>query len=223
MSAVLPSSSTPVPDRLPAHDEKPNTPATAIERLTLSRERLRAAMLPPPVHSSSATAAGLSSLTSRVSEKVKAMPGANVVIDAVEAWWEKHPLRTVTEIAAEATRKFAAPLAERNPMALVFGAVFLGAVLALLRPWRWIFRPAVLAGLLPALAFRALQELPVDSWMNMFASAAAPRAKPARAQTPAEPVATAWTPPVSADDLDLQRPAMQHKETPSPTMAAVPP
>ncbi len=85
-----------------------------------------------------------------LAERLKDLPGAAMVIDAVQTWWAQHPLRTATLVAGEASRKFAAPLAERNPVALILGAVVVGALLAWTRPWRWILRPALFAGLLPA-------------------------------------------------------------------------
>jgi hypothetical protein len=176
MSAVMPTSLDAQPlepdaaaaardiQRANDKDASPSERAvSAVERLAASRERLRAAMLPAPRSAESAWAGSIGATVSRLTDRVRAMPGAAVLIDAVEAWWAQHPLRTVSRVAAEGARRFAAPIAERRPMTLVFGAVLVGALLALLKPWRWALRPALLAGLLPAVLARAMRELPLDT------------------------------------------------------------
>jgi hypothetical protein len=110
------------------------------------------------------------------------MPALTVVIEGVQDWWAQHPLRTAGVVAAEATRRIAAPIAERRPLALVFGAVLVGALLALARPWRLLLRPSVLVGLLPMIAARAIRELPIENWLQVAVDFAAPRqAVPRRA------------------------------------------
>jgi len=173
MSAVLPSSaaaSSAASNTAASADDKPKTVTTALERLALSREQLRAAMLPKPKTTDSGHSGGIAAYASKLTDRVKEVPGANVLLDAVQVWWAKHPLHTAGLVAAEASRKFAAPIAERRPMTLIFGAVLLGAILALSRPWRWLLRPALFAGLVPALIARAMKELPVDSLLRMFGS-----------------------------------------------------
>lgn len=177
MSAVLPSPlNVPIParDPAPAAAAKPLGVPGAIERLALSRARLRAAMLPAPSTQGHALGDGISGFATNLVERLRTMPGAAVLIDTIQTWWEQHPLRTAGLVAAEASRKLAEPVAQRNPLALVFGAVVVGALFALSRPWRWMLRPALFAGLLPALASRAIRELPVDTWLRMFASISAP-------------------------------------------------
>ena len=141
---------------------------SAIERLALSRERLRDAMMPRRRlrAGGSSLTEGMGSYASSLLERLRANPGIAVIVDAIEEWWAKHPLHTAGVMAAEATGRLAAPIAERRPLTLVFGAVFVGALLALLRPWRWLLRPAVFAGLIPAILLRVLRELPVDTWWN---------------------------------------------------------
>jgi hypothetical protein len=146
----------------------------AIERLALSRERLRSTMMPAPQRPASHASSGSAgSFTATLAERLKDLPGAAMLLDAVRTWWAQHPLRTAGLVAAEASRKFAAPLAERNPLALILGAVVIGALLALSRPWRWALRPAIFAGLVPAIAARIMRQLPLESWLRMFASVSA--------------------------------------------------
>jgi hypothetical protein len=172
-------STTPVPtqamsspklDSAELNAEKPVTVTEALERLALSREHLRTAMLPVP-KAARGRGRGPTALAANLLDKAQAMPGVSFFTDTVRAWWEKHPLHTASVVAAEASRKFAAPLAQRNPMGLILGAVAVGAVLALVRPWRWMLRPALFAGLVPALVSRAVKELPVDSLIRMFGNA----------------------------------------------------
>ena len=208
MSAVMSSPSS-------IEVSTPNVPATAdlsaqdrvvgaIERLALSRERLRSTMMPAPPKSS-AHASGFGSadgsLTANLAERLKELPGAAMVIDAVQTWWSHHPLRTATLVAGEASRKFAAPLAERNPFALILGAVVAGALVAWTRPWRWILRPALFAGLLPAVASRFMRQLPLESWLRMFASVTARSAR----ETAASPAARTTTPSSNPIDTSTTR------------------
>jgi hypothetical protein len=219
MSAVLPSSTrssggAPGAARLPTSALAPARPATdgapadsvlgAVERLAVSRERLRAAMMPARGTGAGASllADGVGAYVTSLVERLRANPGLAVLLDAVQEWWAKHPLRTAGAMAAEASRRLAAPIAERRPLTLVFGAVLVGALLALLRPWRWLLRPAVFAGLLPAILLRVLRELPVETWILAASGFGAPSGATAggrgapEAGTPVAPqprVATAAT------------------------------
>jgi hypothetical protein len=196
MSAVLPTGAKPAstlrvaPARADDAEEKRPDVGSAIERLALSRERLREAMMPSaktktPGHG---LGAGIGSMASRLADRVRATPGAGVVLDGVQAWWAQHPLHGVGRVAAEASRKLAAPVAERNPLLLVFGAVAIGALLALFRPWRLLLRPALFAGLLPAVAATAMREVPLETLLNLL-GLGRPRAGPAPAAATAPPAA----------------------------------
>ena len=55
-----------------------------------------------------------------------------------------------------------------------------GAGLAWTRPWRWIFRSALFAGLVPQLVARFASSLPIESWMSMVGASMSQR-RPARA------------------------------------------
>ena len=101
----------------------------AVERLELSRARLRRALLPPP---GSAEAAGRRQWLGGFAE----LPFVGIVIDALQEWWSHHALRPAVQVLAEASRAAAAPLAQHHPFALVVSAVTAGAALAWSRPWR---------------------------------------------------------------------------------------
>ena len=189
MSAVLPSSvdvAAPKREVAETNVSAQDRVAGAIERLALSRERLRSTMLPSPAKPSAHTFGGGSagSFVAGLSERLKDLPGAALVLDAVRTWWAQHPLRTASVVATEASRKFAAPLAERNPLALILGAVVVGAIFSLTKPWRWLLRPALFAGLVPALGARLMRQLPLESWLRMFATVSA---RTARETVSAEP------------------------------------
>lgn len=165
----------------------PSSPSVggAVERLARSRQRLREALLPPPPKAHGhPLGEGLGALATDLVNRAKAVPGAQLLLEALHDWWAQHPLRTASLVAAAAARKLAAPLAERSPLALVLGAALVGALFALSRPSRWLLRPALVAGLAPALAARVIRELPIDAWLTMFSSFVVTRAP---APTPPAP------------------------------------
>ena len=162
---------------------------TAVERIEQSRARLRAAMSPPPETPDDAGAARSESWL----HKLGALPLVNAVVESVGTWWTQHPLRPVGQMAGEASTALIKPIAQRNPLALVLVAALVGAGLAWSRPWRWIFRSALFAGLVPQLASRVAANLPIESWMSMVGSAlSADRARPAASRRDGipEPAAT---------------------------------
>ena len=138
----------------------------AVERVALSRERLRAAMVPPPALPAPESAAGALAWI----ERLRHQPAIALVIDTLQNWWARHPLRAVVHVASEATNAVAKPIARRNPLALVLVDGLLGAVLAWSRPWRWAIKPALFAGLLPQLVTRVVAHLPLESWLAVFGS-----------------------------------------------------
>ena len=153
---------------------KSTVPSVA-DRLTESRNRMRAAMMEishPPKRAPflGTVGGGGGDFIARLLSRVKALPAAAIVIESVEVWWQQHPLRTVGIVAEEAARAFVKPIAQRSPQTLIFGAATLGALFALTRPWRWLLRPALFVGLVPQLMAQALKRTPVESWVKMAAS-----------------------------------------------------
>jgi len=120
------------------------TLAEASHRLTLSRERMRLALRGPPSASGGGTSAPVGWLDS-----LKALPGAGLVVDAVQQWWRRHPLYVASQGIADGAKAVLQPLVQRHPFALVAGALVLGGLLAWSRPWRWALGSGVLAGMLP--------------------------------------------------------------------------
>ena len=153
-------------------------PITASERLAVSREHLRQAMKDassPPGEGMNQRVGGF---VAPLLEALKSIPGAGVVIEAIRTWWARHPLRIPSMMAADASNAVFQPMAQRYPLGLVLGAAVLGALLAWGRPWRWILRPALLAGLLPQLFHGAMAQLPVQSWLSALTSLAQERRPP---------------------------------------------
>lgn len=165
------------------------------ERLARSRARLRAALLeiahPPPKASAFDAFGGLKG---QLLDLARSIPGAGLVLETLQTWWRQHPLHAAGVLAEEASRSFVVPLARRNPLGLIVGAVLVGAVLALSRPWKWLLRPALFIGIVPQLVAQALKRLPIDSWMQMLdsilprsAAAAAAKAEQRASDLPGAP------------------------------------
>ena len=151
------------------------TPVSAVERIELSRARLRAAMLPRP-----AVTAGPAAQANPLAwlEHLKHQPTIAILLDTVQSWWMRHPLRAAVHVASEAGNALARPIAQHNPLMLVVVAAMVGAVLAWSRPWRWAIKPALFAGLLPQLVSRVVANLPLESWLSLFGSSLSRPAPP---------------------------------------------
>lgn len=125
------------------------------ERLALSRERLRHALAgtsPAPVGGNAPEEAHVPWW-----HGLRALPGAGVVIDGLTQWWARHPMRVPTLVALNAAQAVVQPLARHHPLALVTAAFVVGGLLAWRRPWGWVLKPALFAGLLPQLLIASLK------------------------------------------------------------------
>jgi hypothetical protein len=154
----------------------PDSVASATERLALSRQRLQIALAEtidankPRVASSDPTSVAWM-------DELKAIPGVGIVVQALSAWWAKYPLNTATAMAFDAANAVAKPLATRHPVPLVLGALVLGGMLAWSRPWRWILKPALFAGLMAQLSAKLMAQVPLQSWMSLLTAFAQGRAQ----------------------------------------------
>lgn len=158
---------------------------SAVERLALSRERLRGALRelepPPDAHGEE---------PSVLMTALMGLPGVNLVVDAVRNWWSQHPLRLATLVAGNTARSAMRPIARRNPFALMLAAAAVGGLLFWIKPWRGLLKPALLAGLVPHLVSRVMDRVPFESWMAAVSTFASERmrsgsAAPEESQAPA--------------------------------------
>jgi len=166
---------------------------TAAERVEASRARLRDAMAPkrPPARATSRAGAGRVHGPS-LWRRLRLLPAMGLVVDSVSAWWSRHPMRPVAQVAGVASNAAVRPLAQRSPWTLVLVAAAVGASLGWLRPWRWLFGSALFAGLVPQLATQVVRRLPLESWMDVLNSSVF--SKTARASPSARPAADEHTP-----------------------------
>lgn len=143
----------------------------AVERLALSRERLRGALQELAAPPSPAPDSGPSVLMTAL----MAIPGVNVIVDSVRTWWAQHPLHLATLVAGNTARSAVGPVAKRNPFALIAAAAAIGGLLYWIKPWRGLLKPALLAGIVPHLVSRAMDHVPVESWMSAVSTFASER------------------------------------------------
>jgi hypothetical protein len=129
------------------------------ERLAASRERLRQALQQVNTGNNN-TGDKPESLLGGLIGHLQTGAGAGLMIDVLQAWWQKQPLRVALLLATETTKVLVQPIARRHPYALVLAAAAAGGLLMLARPWRWISTPALLAGLLPQLLSEVMKHLP---------------------------------------------------------------
>ncbi len=78
-------------------------------------------------------------------------------------WWDEHPLHASATLALKASRTAIVPLVRRHPAAVLGGAAVVGAVIIWARPWRWLLRPALVAGVASQLAARAIARMATAS------------------------------------------------------------
>jgi hypothetical protein len=138
------------------------TPAT--ERLRQSRERLRQALLQSKGtrHGTAAGTEPASKLPRAWKELLLVIPGASLLSNAFSGWWAQHPVRIwYTAGVAVCKTLRSSPAVAQHPLFLVGSAMLMGAAVVAIRPWRWLFKPAlVAASLWPRWLYIALAQVP---------------------------------------------------------------
>jgi hypothetical protein len=137
-------------------------------RLALSRKHLSLAL--HQLRAEQIQAAAQHSAHPAWWDALRAEPGTRLLLDTLTAWWVQQPWHQTTALLAASAKQLLRPLAQRKPVALVLAATALGAVLVLLKPWRWISVPALAAGLLPPLMVKLFHQLQPLSWVQVLNS-----------------------------------------------------
>ena len=94
-----------------------------------------------------------------------ALPDASLLIDALSQWWTRYTAQGTGQTVVSVADTIIKPLAKRYPLLVVAGAVAIGGVLAWSRPWRWAFKPPLLAVWGPALVSGALASGTLQAWI----------------------------------------------------------
>ena len=129
-------------------DDRASDPVSAREaalaRLIASRAALRQELITPPdpgleghEGSSFNLPRRAQALWRALRRSLRGSPMAGIALAAVQQWWERHPWRMATEIAADELQAIARPLIRRHPVASTLLAAAAGAALLSARPWRW--------------------------------------------------------------------------------------
>lgn len=152
------------------------------QKLQLSRQRLQNALRDAHAPADSTQRASTDPSAQAWLGSLKQVPGAALLLELAAQWWTKHPLNLASRLVGDAANAAVKPVAERHPFALVAGAAVVGGVLGWSRPWRWIMKSAVVAGLLPGMLPRVLPSIlptllgktastePTLSWLSVLTS-----------------------------------------------------
>jgi hypothetical protein len=144
-----------------------DTVESATARLAASRQRLQIA-LRETIEANQPRVAASGHTSPAWMDELKALPGIGIVVQALNAWWAKYPLNAASTMAFDAANSVAKPLASRHPIPLVLAALVFGGLLAWSRPWRWILKPALFAGLMAQLSAKLVAQVPLQSWMSLL-------------------------------------------------------
>jgi hypothetical protein len=135
---------------------------SALDRLAVSRGRLHEALMiiVHPRKRESLFASGVSNLGANLLLRVQDVSGLDFLLAGIEGWWHQSPARTAATAAAEAAQRLVVPVAGKRPIGSILVALGMGWLLALLRPWRLLLRPALVIGVLFQVAVQAAKRAP---------------------------------------------------------------
>jgi hypothetical protein len=83
--------------------------------------------------------------------------------EAVNQWLAEHPIKLASEALGDVTKSVVSPIAQRNPILFVASALVVGGVLVWSRPWSWLLKPAIIAGLVPKIVSKVIAYAPKRS------------------------------------------------------------
>lgn len=152
----------------------------ALARLTESRARLRAQILPGPAQGLGAPEGhgpGLRTWWRFLRRQLGRTPMGQAVWSWAQAWWRRQPLATAAELGAAELRATVLPVVRRHPVAALAGAALLGGALVASRRrlWAWAGRRAgAWRGSLGAWVWRQARDpaaqLLLMSWIQQMAA-----------------------------------------------------
>lgn len=145
----------------PTPEHNPRLPP--LQRLASSRERIRVTLRQEREEQEQHHPSALMSA-------LLAIPGARAVVETVSQWWAHHPMHVAGTVASNAARSMMRPMARRNPFGLILAAVAVGGLVYWLKPWRFIMKSAVVASIVPQLVARAVNHMPIESWLATLAA-----------------------------------------------------
>lgn len=168
---------------------------SAADRLAASREHMREWMLEADGRRERrrrAEAAAAAGHKPPIVDRLRDIPVLGMVVDALSAWWSGHPLHSVAGMAQGAAHQRLAPLARRHPLATMAGAFVVGMLVVRLKPWRWLAKSAVFAGVAGQVIARAIAAVPLESLIGiLLAQRAASPPPPEESAAAAEAAASA--------------------------------
>jgi len=123
----------------PKAESAPDRPPSTYAGLDASRSRVRSALLEIAHPPRPKKGAGISGTLTGLLQKA---PGMTLVLDTAQTWLRGHGATKRTIGLASQTAL--APLVRSHPGAMIGAAAGVGAVLVLVKPWRFLLRPKVL-------------------------------------------------------------------------------
>jgi hypothetical protein len=141
---------------------------SAAERLAASRERMRAWMIETDGgrdRRRRAEAAAAAGHKPPIADRLHDIPVVGLILDAFDTWWSHHPLQGVTTGMAQDRL---GPLVHRHPLLTMAGAFFVGMLMVRVKPWRWLGRSAIVAGLTGQIVSRAIAAIPLEALLGLW-------------------------------------------------------
>jgi len=141
-----------------------NSATTPEQRLALSRQALRLALQPRATADAAPQGATGAPTDAAAATPWVDIPGATTLFQWLRDSWQLHPARSAYKAGVEAGNAVLHPVAQRHPLALVAGALAIGAFLAWAVPWRRALRPTTLVAWLMPVIIGAIKPLASSPW-----------------------------------------------------------
>ena len=158
--------------------------AHALTRLQQSRAGIQRALTETAPSAQPSTSAGAPPLLADVLTKLRSVPAANLLLDAIASWWSQQPAGILLQLGTTATRTLIKPVAQRHPVALVVCALAFGGLIIWTRPWRWLLRPTAISRWLPRFATGVAAQIPLSVWLSLLRTAQSPSTPDTTTKTP---------------------------------------